>query len=110
MTTDPSQIPVEELTEESAALELERLAREILRHDALYHGGDAPEISDAAYDALRRRNLAIEQAFPGLVREDSPSRRVGFVALDKFVDGHHARRKIGENGTPRRVGQRGENP
>ncbi|MEZ5879521.1 MAG: NAD-dependent DNA ligase LigA [Nitratireductor sp.] len=90
MTTDPSQIPVEELTEESAALELERLAREILRHDALYHGGDAPEISDAAYDALRRRNLAIEQAFPGLVREDSPSRRVGFVALDKFEKVTHA--------------------
>ena len=90
MTTDPSQIPVEELAEESAALELERLAREILRHDALYHGGDAPEISDAAYDALRRRNLAIEQAFPGLVREDSPSRRVGFVALDKFEKVTHA--------------------
>ena len=90
MTTDPSQIPVEELTEESAALELERLAREILRHDALYHGGDAPEISDAAYDALRRRNLAIEQAFPGLVHEDSPSRRVGFVALDKFEKVTHA--------------------
>ncbi|MCB1422124.1 MAG: NAD-dependent DNA ligase LigA [Nitratireductor sp.] len=84
MTTEPSQIPVEDLTEESAALELERLAKEILRHDALYHGGDAPEISDAAYDALRRRNLAVEQAFPDLVREDSPSRRVGFVALDKF--------------------------
>lgn len=90
MTTDPSKIPVEELTEESATLELERLAKEILRHDKLYHGSDAPEISDAAYDALRRRNLAVEQAFPDLVREDSPSKRVGFVALDRFEKITHA--------------------
>ena len=90
MTIDPSQIPVEELTEKNAAIELERLAKEILRHDKLYHGGDAPEISDAVYDALRRRNLAVEQAFPDLVREDSPSRRVGFVALDKFEKITHA--------------------
>ncbi|WP_075996833.1 NAD-dependent DNA ligase LigA [Salaquimonas pukyongi] len=90
MTSEYADIPVEELTEESAAVELERLAREILRHDKLYHGGDSPEISDAAYDALRRRNLAVEQAFPHLVREDSPSRRVGFVALDKFEKITHA--------------------
>ncbi len=74
----------DDLTQQQAKAELERLAGEILHHDARYHGEDAPEISDAAYDALRRRNLAIEQRFPDLVREDSPSRRVGFGALDKF--------------------------
>ncbi len=56
----------------------------ILHHDSLYHGQDAPQISDADYDALKRRNLAIEQRFPDLVREDSPSQRVGYQALEKF--------------------------
>ncbi|MCX7676609.1 MAG: NAD-dependent DNA ligase LigA, partial [Alteraurantiacibacter sp.] len=54
-----------------------RLAREIARHDRLYHLEDSPEISDAEYDALVRRNAELEAAFPHLVREDSPSRRVG---------------------------------
>ncbi len=64
-------------TEEEAAAELARLAGEIDRHDALYHGRGAPEISDAEYDALRRRNEALEAMYPGLVRADSPSARVG---------------------------------
>ncbi|MGI9399900.1 MAG: NAD-dependent DNA ligase LigA, partial [Rhizobiaceae bacterium] len=76
--------PVESLDIDEAAQELESLAREIAHHDALYHGEDTPEISDAEYDALRRRNLAIEQRFPDLVREDSPSKTVGYKALDKF--------------------------
>jgi DNA ligase (NAD+) len=75
---------VKNLSEEQAAAELAELAAEIARHDERYHAEDNPEISDAEYDALRRRNLAIEQRFPDLVREDSPSRRVGYVALDKF--------------------------
>jgi len=74
----------ENLSKDEAEAELGRLAAEILRHDAFYHGDDTPLISDAEYDALRRRNLAIEQLYPDLVREDSPTRRVGFVALDKF--------------------------
>jgi DNA ligase (NAD+) len=60
-----------------AAVELERLAREIARHDRLYHAEDAPEIPDAEYDALVRRSAELEAAFPHLVRADSPSRRVG---------------------------------
>jgi DNA ligase (NAD+) len=67
----------EGLTEAEAANELMRLAREISRHDRLYHAEDSPEISGAAYDALVRRNAELEAAFPHLIREDSPSRKVG---------------------------------
>jgi DNA ligase (NAD+) len=66
-----------EISEAHAANELMRLAREIARHDRLYHAEDAPEISDAEYDALVRRNAELEMAFPQLVRADSPSRKVG---------------------------------
>ncbi|MEM7288840.1 MAG: NAD-dependent DNA ligase LigA [Pseudomonadota bacterium] len=81
---------VETLNETEAGAELERLASELARHDSLYHSHDAPEISDAEYDALRRRNLAIEQRFPGLVRDDSPSKKVGHVPLEKFEKLTHA--------------------
>jgi DNA ligase (NAD+) len=64
-------------TDTEAADELERLAAEIARHNRLYHSEDAPEISDADYDALVRRNAELEAQFPHLVREDSPSRQVG---------------------------------
>ncbi|MDJ0613523.1 MAG: NAD-dependent DNA ligase LigA [Rhizobiaceae bacterium] len=83
-------IEVDALSADEARAELEKLSAEIARHDALYHSEDQPEISDAEYDALRRRNLAIEQRFPELVREDSPSKRVGYVALDKFEKITHA--------------------
>jgi len=76
--------PVAQLTEAEAAAELERLAREIAHHDALYYREAAPEISDAAYDALRERNEAIEQRFPNLIREDSPSLRVGAAPVETF--------------------------
>jgi DNA ligase (NAD+) len=66
-----------EITEAEAANELMRLAREIARHNKLYHAQDAPEISDAEYDALVRRNAALEAAFPHLVRADSPSQQIG---------------------------------
>ena len=65
------------MTDDEAAAELERLARELARHDRLYHENDAPELSDAEYDALRRRNAEIEAAHPHLTRPDSPSRTVG---------------------------------
>ncbi len=75
---------VDQLDPEDAASELAQLAKEIARHDRLYHGEDAPEISDADYDALRRRNQAIEAVFPDLIRPDSPTHRVGAAPLDKF--------------------------
>ena len=67
----------EELSEAEAANRLMRLAKEIARHDKLYHDKDAPEISDAEYDALVRENRELEARFPHLVRADSPSKRLG---------------------------------
>ncbi len=72
------------LDETEAASELARLAAEIARHDELYYRKDAPEISDAEYDALRARNQAIETRFPHLVRDDSPSLRVGAAPVEAF--------------------------
>jgi DNA ligase (NAD+) len=80
---------VDALSEAEAADELARLAAEIAHHDRLYHEQDAPEISDAEYDALRRRNRAIEARFPALVRPDSPSHRVGAVAASGFAKWRH---------------------
>ncbi|WBX83054.1 NAD-dependent DNA ligase LigA [Sphingosinicella microcystinivorans] len=83
--------PVEDLTEAEAAAELEHLAREIARHRRAYYENDAPEISDAAFDALEARNAAIEAAFPQLVRADSPSRSVGAAPAGAFAKVPHAR-------------------
>jgi DNA ligase (NAD+) len=79
-----------EIAEAEAAAELERLAREIAHHNRLYHGDDAPEISDADYDALMRRNAALEAEFPHLVREDSPSRQVGAAPASFLAKVPHA--------------------
>ncbi|MEZ5812086.1 MAG: NAD-dependent DNA ligase LigA [Rhizobiaceae bacterium] len=81
---------VEALSEDEAKLELARLAEQIAYHDERYHGEDAPEISDAEYDALRRRNEAIEARFPHLKRTDSPSERVGAVVSETFSKVTHA--------------------
>ena len=91
MTAVLEEVPAEELTPEQAAKELERLAAEILRHDRLYYQEAAPEITDAGYDALRRRNTAIEARFPDLVRADSPSRRVGAAPVAGFAKVRHSR-------------------
>jgi DNA ligase (NAD+) len=84
-------IPVEKLTVEQASEELARLAEEIARHDKLYHGEDAPAVSDAEYDALKARNAAIEARFPELMREDSPSLKVGAAPSETFAPVTHAK-------------------
>jgi len=83
--------PVEKLTSKEAEKELDRLASEIAGHDRRYHAEDAPTISDADYDALRRRNNEIEARFPLLVRPDSPSHRVGASVSEKFAKVVHAK-------------------
>ncbi|PCG14709.1 MULTISPECIES: NAD-dependent DNA ligase LigA [Sphingomonas] len=78
-------------TDHDAAAELKRLAAEIAHHNRAYHTDDAPEISDADYDALVRRNNALEAAFPHLVRADSPSRQVGAAPAAHLAKVPHAR-------------------
>jgi DNA ligase (NAD+) len=85
------ETPVADLTPDEAAAELTALAEEITRHDRAYHVDDAPLISDADYDALRRRNEAIEARFPELTGADSPSRKVGAPPAAGFAKVRHAR-------------------
>jgi DNA ligase (NAD+) len=87
---DASKIKPADLTEAQAKAELARLAAEIAAHDKRYYQQDKPSVSDAAYDALRARNAAIERRFPALVRADSPSRRVGAAPTGKFKKVRHA--------------------
>src|SRR3984893_15362972 len=87
---DASKIAIDKLTEAQAKAELKRLAAEIDAHDKRYYQDDAPTVSDAAYDTLRRRNEEIEARFPDLVRADSPSPRVGAQPAQKFAKVRHA--------------------
>jgi len=81
----------ESLTDEQAATELAHLAQAIAYHSARYHTEDAPEISDAAYDALVRRNNELEAAFPQLIRADSPNKAVGAAPAAHLAKVSHAR-------------------
>jgi DNA ligase (NAD+) len=83
--------PVEALTEEEARAELQRLATALDAANRAYHTEDAPEITDADYDALKRRNAAIEAQFPALKRADSPSDRVGATVAEGFGKVTHRR-------------------
>ncbi|WPZ36148.1 NAD-dependent DNA ligase LigA [Thalassobaculum sp. OXR-137] len=82
---------VEDLTEAEAKAELARLSDAIAEADRLYHQEDAPDLTDAEYDALRRRNQAIEERFPDLKREDSPSERVAPGPAEGFAKVRHSR-------------------
>ncbi len=84
-----SDIDVLSLTKAEAEIELERLAEKIIVYDKAYHQDDAPLISDAEYDALKRRNDAIEFRFPELIRKDSPSSRVGYTPGKEFSKAVH---------------------
>src|ERR1700753_1254488 len=80
---------VADFTEAEAVEALTALADEIAQHDIRYHQQDAPSISDADYDALKQRNAAIEARFPHLVRENSPSLRVGAARAASFAPVEH---------------------
>jgi len=84
----PEKSP-DQLSLAEAKAELKRLVREIAEHDERYHGRDAPTISDAEYDALRKRNAALEDRFPELVLASSPSKRVGAAPQEKFGKVQH---------------------
>ena len=86
---DPSKIPPADLTEAQAKAELKRLAYEIALNDKRYYQQDAPKLTDAAYDALRHRNEAIENHFPKFIRHDSPTKRVGAAPTGKFKKVRH---------------------
>src|SRR6201996_8163812 len=81
--------PIDKLTSAEAEKELDRLAKQIAEADRKYHAEDAPDLSDADYDALRWRNAEIEARFPLLVRADSPSHRVGAKPSAKFAKVTH---------------------
>jgi DNA ligase (NAD+) len=82
-------IAVADLTEAQATDELTRLADELAAHDIRYHQQDEPTISDGDYDALKQRNLAIEARFPTLIRDNSPSLRVGASRAEQFSPVEH---------------------
>src|SRR3954467_261912 len=81
--------PVADLTEAEALDELTALADEIAAHDIRYHQQDDPTVSDADYDALKRRNGEIEARFPHLMRDNSPTLRVGAVRSEQFAPVEH---------------------
>ena len=85
----PMPKPVADLTEAEAVDELTVLADELAANDIRYFQNDAPSLSDAAYDALKRRNTEIEARFPHLVRENSPSLRVGAARTEAFSPVEH---------------------
>jgi len=77
------------MTDLEAAAELAKLAEDITHHNQRYHADDDPEISDADFDALMRRNTALEEAFPHLVLPNSPSKQVGAAPKAGFAKGRH---------------------
>ncbi|MGH6955636.1 MAG: NAD-dependent DNA ligase LigA, partial [Caulobacteraceae bacterium] len=81
--------PVARLDEAEALAELTRLADELAAHDLRYFQDEAPTVSDADYDALKRRNADIERRFPHLVRENSPSLKVGAARAAAFAPVEH---------------------
>ncbi|MBX9933324.1 MAG: NAD-dependent DNA ligase LigA [Methylobacterium sp.] len=90
MPAAASEISIDTLTAEAARTEHEALSAEIAEADRLYHGEDAPILTDAEYDALRRRLERIEAAFPDLVGTGAASAAVGAKPSEKFAKVRHA--------------------
>src|SRR3979490_1008565 len=81
---------VDTLTKAQAKVEHKRLTLEIERHDKAYYQDDAPKISDADYDGLRKRFNAIEARFPEFISAESPSQKIGAAPSGKFKKVRHA--------------------
>ena len=88
------KMPVAEISAEEARTELDWLAEQLTAANTAYHRDDAPQISDASYDALKRRNAAIEARFPKLKRDDSPSDQVGGALAEGFGKVRHVVRML----------------
>jgi DNA ligase (NAD+) len=97
MSTELRAIASEDLDRAQAEAELEALAEELAAYDRAYYVEDAPLVSDADYDALHRRSAAIEARFPDLVRDDSPSKRVGAAPAEAFAKVVHRRPMLSLN-------------
>ncbi len=93
-TSETAQVPVEDLGTEAAHAEWARVAEAVARANRAYHAEDAPEISDAEYDALKRRLQAIEARFPELIAEGSPTAQVGAAPSETFANVRHAVRML----------------
>ncbi len=91
---ETTHLAADSLSPDQAARELAWLAKQLTAANTAYHRDDAPEISDADYDALKKRNLAIEAAFPDLKRPDSPSEQVGGAIAEGFGKVQHAVRML----------------
>jgi len=87
---DASKTPVSDLTEKQAKAEHARLHAELTEHDTRYYQNDAPTITDAEYDALRRRYGEVEQRFPDLRTLDSLTLKVGVAPTGRFAKIRHA--------------------
>src|SRR6202022_743250 len=81
---------VGDLTKAQAKVEHKRLALELERHDKHYYQEDAPKVSDAEYDALRKRFSALEARFPEFVTSSSPSQKIGAAPSGRFRKVRHA--------------------
>ncbi|MEO0730052.1 MAG: NAD-dependent DNA ligase LigA, partial [Pseudomonadota bacterium] len=90
MSNDTANLSVDDLDRGTAKAELARLAERIVHHSSRYYTDDAPEISDAEFDRLVRRNADIEARFPDLTRDDSPSNRVGAPPAEAFGKVRHS--------------------
>ena len=77
------------MTKKEAKKRIEKLKKEISRHDWLYYVLDRPEISDEAYDCLRRELIKLEKNYPEFITPDSPTQRVGGAPLEKFEKVRH---------------------
>jgi len=80
---------IAKLSRDDAAAEMARLSAEVAAHDRAYHAEDAPVVSDAEYDALKLRLIALEEAFPDLALPDSPTRAVGAPPSETFAKVRH---------------------